>query len=65
MAGPAYSASVSETQSILSDAVPSLPLLQWPRMLIASPLVCGPRADPTAGSLLWNLEEFTPGPVCE
>ena len=65
MAGAAYTVSVTEVQSILSEAVPSLPLLQWPRTLIASPLVCGQRADPTAGSLLWNLEEFTPGPVCE
>jgi peptide/nickel transport system substrate-binding protein len=65
IAGSAYTSSVAEMQSILSEAVPSLPLLQWPRMLIASPLVCGQRADPTAGSLLWNLEEFTPGPACE
>ncbi len=65
MAGAAYSASVAEIQSILSEAVPSLPLLQWPRMLIASPLVCGLKVDPTAVSLLWNLEELRPGPACE
>ena len=64
-AGTAYLASMAETQSILSEAVPSLPLLQWPRTVISSPLVCGATADPTASSLLWNIEALTPGPDCE
>jgi hypothetical protein len=47
-----------------SRAVPMLPLMQWPRVLIASELVCGLTVDATASSLLWNLEELTQGPGC-
>jgi peptide/nickel transport system substrate-binding protein len=63
-AGEAYVRAVSETQSILAGAVPMLPLMQWPRVLIASELVCGLTVDATASSLLWNLEELTQGPGC-
>jgi peptide/nickel transport system substrate-binding protein len=51
------------TLAILDEALPSLPLLQWPRLLVASSSVCGPQIDPTA-PLLWNLEEFVRGPEC-
>jgi ABC-type transport system substrate-binding protein len=52
------------TLAILDDAVPSLPLFQWPRLLVASSRICGLQIDPTA-HLLWNLEEFMRGPGCD
>jgi peptide/nickel transport system substrate-binding protein len=54
---------IVEMQSILDAAVPSLPLFQWPRLLVAGQGVCGTSVDATA-ALLWNLEELTPGPSC-
>jgi peptide/nickel transport system substrate-binding protein len=65
VAGAAYPEAVAGAQAILNEELPSFPLLQWPRVLVASRLVCGLEADPTASSLLWNVEEFTPGPGCE
>jgi peptide/nickel transport system substrate-binding protein len=63
MAGAAFSDAVRETQTILDQAVPTLPLLQWPRLLVAGERVCGLNLDPTA-PLLWNIEDLTPGPSC-
>jgi peptide/nickel transport system substrate-binding protein len=54
---------ILEMESILDAAVPSLPLFQWPRLLVAGQGVCGTSVDATA-ALLWNLEELTPGPSC-
>jgi peptide/nickel transport system substrate-binding protein len=62
-AGEAYAETVRESQEILDQSLPSLPLLQWPRLLIAGRAVCGLSVDATA-PLLWNLEEITRGPGC-
>ena len=64
-AGALYPQAVGETQSILNVSLPSLPLLQRPRTVISSVMVCGATADPTANSVLWNIEALTPGPGCE
>jgi peptide/nickel transport system substrate-binding protein len=63
VADGAYSEAIQETQTILDEAVPSLPLFQWPRLLVAGEGVCGLDLDPTA-ALLWNLEALSPGPPC-
>jgi peptide/nickel transport system substrate-binding protein len=59
----AYGEAYREAQQILDEALPTVPLFQWPRLLVAGEGVCGLRLDPTA-SLLWNLEELKPGPAC-
>ena len=61
--GTAFAEAIGEMQSILDAAVPSLPLFQWPRLLVAGQGVCGMSLDPTA-ALLWNLEVLIPGPSC-
>ena len=59
----AYAGAFREAQQILDEALPAVPLFQWPRLLVASEGVCGLQLDPTA-ALLWNLEELKPGPAC-
>jgi ABC-type transport system substrate-binding protein len=63
-AGTPFADAIRETQAILDEAVPSLPLFQWPRFLVGGQRVCGLSLDPTA-ALLWNLEDLTPGPGCD
>ncbi|HMK08340.1 MAG TPA: ABC transporter substrate-binding protein [Anaerolineales bacterium] len=59
----ASAAALATARKILAEAVPALPLLQWPRLMVAGEGVCGLAVDPTA-DLLWNLEDLTPGPDC-
>jgi ABC-type transport system substrate-binding protein len=61
--GTAFAEAIRESHAILDAAVPSLPLFQWPRLLVAGQGVCGLSVDATA-DLLWNLEDLTPGPSC-
>jgi ABC-type transport system substrate-binding protein len=60
-ANPAVSAEAfGRTLAILDEAVPSLPLFQRPRVLVASSRICGLQIDPTAPSL-WNIERLKQG----
>ncbi len=54
----------AETQAILADQLPSLPLLTWPRLLVFAPDVCGPQADASVASLLWTIEAYDRGDEC-
>jgi peptide/nickel transport system substrate-binding protein len=54
----------SQTQTILAEQLPSLPLLVWPRLLVFAPDVCGPRADASIPSLLWTIEAYDRGDAC-
>jgi len=54
----------AETQAILADQLPSLPLLVWPRLLVFSPDVCGPQADASVASMLWTIEAYDRGDGC-
>lgn len=62
--GDAYRNGLETAQTILAEAMPSLPLFQWPRLLVAGPTVCGFQVDPTVSSLLWNVEALRGGPDC-
>ena len=55
---------VSETQAILAEQLPSMPLLVWPRLLVFSPDVCGARADASVSSLLWAIEAYDRAEAC-
>ena len=49
-----------ETQSVFAEHLPALPLAVWPRAAAVGPGVCGLTADPSALSLLWDLESLAP-----
>jgi peptide/nickel transport system substrate-binding protein len=53
-----------ETQRILAEQLPFLPLYVLPRLMAYAPEVCGPQADPSVPSLLWSMEEFDSGDGC-
>jgi peptide/nickel transport system substrate-binding protein len=60
----AESAAVRQTQETLAADLPSIPLFARPRLLATSTEVCGPEADPSVFSLLWNLETWDAGQGC-
>jgi peptide/nickel transport system substrate-binding protein len=62
--GEDYEEAVVETQEIYVRLVPSIPLLIRPRLFATRTDVCRAKADPTAFSLLWNLEEIDAGESC-
>jgi peptide/nickel transport system substrate-binding protein len=64
LTGESFRQGVEATQAILAEAVPSLALFQWPRLLVAAPGVCGFELDPTVASPLWNIEALRSGPDC-
>jgi peptide/nickel transport system substrate-binding protein len=53
-----------QTQAVLVDRVPTIPLLVLPRLLAAAPHICGLRINSTSGSMLWAVEEFDAGEAC-
>jgi len=60
----AQRAAIRQTQEILAADLPAIALFARPRMLAFSPDVCGPEADPSAFTLLWNLELWDAGEGC-
>jgi len=54
----AQRAAIRQTQEILAADLPTIPLFARPRLLAYSAEVCGPEADPSVFSLLWNLEAW-------
>lgn len=61
---PAYLASYRQTQIILAEELPAIPLFSRLQIAAASPALCGFDLDPTAG-LLWNVESFEMGETCQ
>jgi peptide/nickel transport system substrate-binding protein len=53
-----------ETQAIVAQALPALPLFGPPRLLVLSSTVCGIKVDATASTLLWNIEAWDSGAGC-
>ena len=53
-----------QAQSLFTQAVPALPLYWRIRSAAASLQVCGISLDPTASSLLWNIETLSVGAEC-
>ena len=54
----------AETQALLAEALPALPLFTRPRLLLAASDVCGLEADPAIPSLLWTIERLGRGEAC-
>jgi ABC-type oligopeptide transport system substrate-binding subunit len=54
----------NETQAILAEDLPTLPLYALPRLMVYAPGVCGPQADPSIPSLLWSVETYDAGSGC-
>jgi peptide/nickel transport system substrate-binding protein len=62
--GTESAVAASETQAIVAEQLPTLPLFVWPRLLAFSPEMCGPQADPSIPSLLWTIETWDRGEAC-
>ncbi len=60
----AQRAAIRQTQELLAADLPTIPLFARPRLLAYSLEVCGPQADPSAYTLLWNLEVWGGGEGC-
>jgi ABC-type oligopeptide transport system substrate-binding subunit len=54
----------ADTQALLAEGLPALPLFARPRLLLAAPDVCGLTSDPAIPSLLWTIEGVARGDAC-
>lgn len=52
------------TQEIFASQLPAIPLFVPSRLAASGPGVCGLAVDPSAYSVLWNLEELGSGEMC-
>jgi peptide/nickel transport system substrate-binding protein len=59
-----YAAAAALTQERLASELPGLPLFLRPRLVATRPEVCGLAADPTALTVLADLEEAARGEDC-
>jgi len=53
---PGYGEAVGQTQAILRDQRPAIPLFVRPRLVAYAPWLCGISLDPSSPSVLWNIE---------
>ena len=60
-----YTQAYQDTQRILAEEVPSLPLFFHPKLAAARLDLCGFTMDVTARSDLWNLENLDYGSGCK
>jgi peptide/nickel transport system substrate-binding protein len=61
---PAYLSAYRQTQILVAEQVPAIPLYSRLRVAAARPDLCGVDLDPTS-ELLWNLEAFEVGDTCQ
>jgi ABC-type transport system substrate-binding protein len=57
---PEYAQAAQDTQQILVESLPSIPLYMRPRLIAHRAEICGLQVDPTEYSGLWNLEQIRP-----
>ena len=60
----AYREGARFTQETFASQLPAIPLFLAPRIAASGPGVCGLAVDPSAYSVLWNLEELGSGEMC-
>jgi peptide/nickel transport system substrate-binding protein len=60
-----YTEGARETQVIFQENLPALPLIQPPRLLAATPALCGLTVDASTFSALAGIEEIDTGSGCE
>lgn len=58
----AFSEAAATVQSRLVERVPTVPLLQRPRLVAHAAWLCGVELDPSAATALWNVEDWRPCP---
>jgi peptide/nickel transport system substrate-binding protein len=58
-------AAVTAAEKVFAEQLPVLPLFFQLHIAITRPELCGLSLDPTARSLLWNLEEFEFSSSCQ
>lgn len=61
---PAVQQAAGEVEGILAEEVPGIPLYARPRITAYAPDICGVDVNPSAFSVIWNLEEVHRGPAC-
>jgi peptide/nickel transport system substrate-binding protein len=54
-----------QAQAIFTEDLPVLPLYSRYRLVVARPDLCGLDVDPSAESVLWNVENFNYGDGCK
>lgn len=54
----AYREAVGQTQDILRDQLPAIPLYVRPRLVAFAPWLCGLTLDPSSPSVLWDIESL-------
>jgi len=54
-----------QAQAIFAEDLPVLPLYLRPQVFVARLDFCGVETDPSASSVLWNLEQWDYGTGCE
>lgn len=57
---PEYSQAAQDTQQIIAEGLPTIPLYMRPRLIAHGADICGLQVDPTEYSGLWNLEQIRP-----
>jgi peptide/nickel transport system substrate-binding protein len=62
---PDYAARIQAAEKAYADELPSVPLFFQIHLAIARPDMCGVELDPTARSLVWNLEQLDYGKDCK
>ena len=53
-----YEQAADRVQAIVAEQLPALPLFVRPRLVAYADWLCGPQPDPSATSVLWNLESW-------
>ena len=61
---PAYQEAHYRAQAIFNENLPAIPLYLRPDWVVMRADMCGVEVDPSAGSSLWNLENFNVGEGC-
>ncbi len=59
-----YEEAAVQTARVLAEALPGLPLIERPRIAAYAADLCGIDVNPSAFSVLWNLEEYQRGEAC-
>lgn len=60
-----YAARVQAAEKAYAEAIPSVPLFFQIHLAIVRPDLCGLELDPTARSLVWDLEQLDYGAECK
>jgi peptide/nickel transport system substrate-binding protein len=61
---PEHRSAHDQAQEIFADELPAIPLYLRTRIVVTRPDMCAIVVDPSADSVLWNVESFNYGETC-